>query len=261
MISSCIARISGGGGIYAGNVNLLRIISSSLRDNSAEGVNAGRGGGVLFDCDNLESNYTCSTDFQDNIFTNNRAEVEGGGIATLIASISDLEGCTFQNNTSAYGGDITNSLTSIVANKPLLNANYTHLGDILLTLASGQPMTDPIYIYLQDQEGNIITSDSSSTLLFTAVDQSTSMTGNLITAKNGNFSLHPLLAVDAPNKLISIYIYIYCRYIIYIYYIVLNGEFSIKNVQSQILAKLPSTVTLNITLRNCRKGEVQIENE
>ena len=209
-------------------MNGLNISSSNLINNSAKGNEAGRGGGILFNCDDQDANYSCSTTFIDNIFSLNTAEVEGGGIATLIASISDLKGCTFENNTSTYGGDVTKTLTNITANKPLQNANSTHLGDIIITVASGQPMDDPIFIYLQDEDGIMITSDSSSTLMLTAQSDNTSMTGNLITATNGNFSLQGLITIDAPTTLSSIYIYIYISIYIYIY-ILYSSQWCIFN--------------------------------
>ena len=250
--------MSGGGGIYIGNVNTINISSCSLSSNTASG-SEGKGGGILFACDNQDANFSCNTLFLDNKFSENTAEIEGGGIATLIASISDVTGCNFTNNTSGYGGDVAKTLTTIVANHPLENANSTHLGDITITVASGQTMTDTIYIYLQDEDGTLIQSDSSSTILLTVQANSTAtMTGNHITAKNGNFSFDELVVTATPQTLIGIYIYIYIH--IYIY-IVLNGVFSIKNVQSQILETLPSTLTLYVNLRKCEKGEVILNTE
>ena len=211
-IRGCVSVESGGGGIYMGNVNSVKIESSTFSENSALGKE-GKGGGLLYECDKEMTGYACSMELTNNNFSSNVAEFEGGSISVTIASIRSIEGNKFENNTSQYGGDISKTISKIGSNAHFMNGNESFLGELDITAVSGQSLIHPLYIYLEDEDGSLILSDSGSTIHFSTSDQSTTLGGYLLTANMGNISFQQLNVVADPMTSTSN---------IYILYLIIN---------------------------------------
>ena len=219
-IANCTSTEGGGGGMYVGNIKQLNISESRFRNNIANGQ-SGRGGGLLFECDNLGLNYLCLAHISDSQFTSNLADIEGGAIMAIIANLPNLisAGNIFLDNESLHRPNIGKTLTILECNYKLKRGNDKFLGEIAVNLVSGQFMQNPIIISLKDQDGNLITSDSDSTLYVDDIlDQNVILVDNLITANNGVMFFDKLKVTHIPNSSISIdNIYIYICIYIYVY--------------------------------------------
>ena len=210
-INNCKSTRGGGGGMYIGNIKELNISSCKFFDNVASGE-LGGGGGILFECDNLGGNYPCLAQITNNQFTSNMADIEGGAIMTTIASLPNLSSNIFLDNQSLYRTNMAKTLTTVQTNYQLNGGNGgEYLGEIDVHLVSGQLMLIPISILLKDEDGNLITSDSESTLyVHDILNQKVTLVDNLITAVNGVMLFDKLKVTHIPNSSISnIYIYIY----------------------------------------------------
>ena len=206
-ISNCNSTEGGGGGMYVGNIKRLNISECKFTNNIASGQ-LGKGGGILYECDNLGAKFPCLAFIIDNQFTSNAAQVEGGAIMTTIANIPNLisAGNIFIDNQSLYGPNMAKTLTTLQSNYQLKNGvNGIFLGEIAVDLVSGQLMQNPIIISLKDEDGHLITSDSDSTLYVGDIlDQNVTLVDNLITAVNGVMLFDKLKVTHIPNSLISI---------------------------------------------------------
>ena len=212
----------GGGGIYILNIQSILIENSIFTKNKAT---EGKGGAILFECD-IEADYECENNIQQNIFRNNEAE-EGGAMASTITPFTTLLDNTFEDNISLFGGYIFKPLHKIEVSYPLSACNNLYdinecLGIINITMNSGQSFklsddTKELLLYLKDEDGNMIERDSSSSLIIQSNDTSAILAEYLITAINGLLDLNNFILTYPPHNSLGksnlpqqyIYIYIY----------------------------------------------------
>lgn len=158
-------------GKVMGNISSSTFVYNSAIYNSKESE-SGKGGAIYFDCPNIY----CYLQFLDNNkFTSNIANVSGGAhyFTNMPILFADTT-TTYYNNSAIYGNNqasypvsidfYTNApstLTDYLINRSLAENSYS-LPNSYQIISSGTVITPIIVIKIIDEDGQVVSSDSSS---------------------------------------------------------------------------------------------------
>lgn len=174
IVTSCISNK--GSAIYISGKVMANVSSSTFVYNSAifnkQDSESGKGGAIYFDCPNL---YCYIQFLKNNKFTSNTADVSGGAhyftsMPILFADTSTI----YYNNSAIYGNNqasypvsidfynnAPSTLTDYLINRSLAENTY-NLPNTYQVISSGTVITPIIVIKIIDEDGQVVSSDSSS---------------------------------------------------------------------------------------------------
>ena len=176
-VKNCVFQnnnAAAGGAIFTDNVK-IRIENCEFTNNSAWQDN---GGALYLNCADYED---CVIDVVNNVFTRNRAEVNGGAIKWNDIMPRFLTSNQFTENVALYGNDIASFPVKIQ------RVNTTgRLLEALPTLPSGQSAGVQLEYALIDHIDQVVKSDNSSEGEIMPYDSHTTVSGSTkITATDG----------------------------------------------------------------------------
>ena len=254
-----------GGALYVLGIDYILVSNCTFTNNSAldgnEKVDFGKGGAIFY------TSYDDKTKFVvDSTVTldDNTAEISGGAIYWNYLEITNISRAIYNNNSaSLYGDNIAWFAQKIIqinefnykGNNSLRSLDYTSSNDNLATLSnqgSGHDIPD-LYLALQDQYGQIVGSDSSSTITLyinssagnTTLDQS--LAGEVThTAVKGTYRISDISFTSEPGL----------EYQLYFKTTGIDDSkaSNIKYLEDQRISS-NYVFQLNIQLRNCISGE------
>ena len=183
-----------GGGLLVQDLG-LEMIDSVVKSNYA-GFDGGGMDLTSPNCKTCAFSIRGATNITDNI-----AIHQGGAIKWSDYKPGIDTTVVIQNNSASYGGDLASIPCSI---KPLSRRQLSDSADfIIFNAAPGQICTEVLNISLLDTYGNVITTDSSSTLLINTMIEypDLSLRGNdTFTAKQGVFSIYSFTPSGPPGS-------------------------------------------------------------
>jgi hypothetical protein len=187
------------------------------------------GAGVSLECSALK----CAFNLTGNSFEHNRAKVQGGAVYWADYEPSFVDNYYF-NNSASYGADTASYAVGLT----LLDRRLTELTEI----ASSQPLSYQIRLGLVDVNGEIVTTDNSTTLSLEPEDSDlVTIAGSTgFTAVNGEFTVTNFTITAEPGTSQAL-------------------KLKVNGLDTSKLKSTPPprNISIPVSLRLCVPGEIQ----
>ena len=186
-----------GGALYSDN-SVLNITNSAFYNNSA----TEEGGAVFLEYTGFNYN---SSSISNCSFIKNSAASNGGSIRWQNVK-PQLNSILYQNNSASYGADVASYAVTIAPTAQQRRLSGVPVIQYIQGIVPGQKVQSPIELSLQDQYGNIVTTDNSSKAGIRSSEATISGT-NAVIAQKGVFLFDDFALIASPNQNVTVQFY------------------------------------------------------